>query len=161
MKVRYAGVTWFALTTAAVADAGAQVVSPGHKAPAARFANPDRVAAHKAMPVIVETDQATCSAQFDPTGTAKFVTACDIAKSALVTRGVSYRTRDSADGQTRVIAGPNVAAIASGEGLSGPDLKALKAKSADAINAELGDFLKRAVPLPANGHSHAMDQDRC
>jgi hypothetical protein len=86
----------------------------------AQAANPDRVAAHKAMPVVVETDQATCSAQFDPTGTAKFVSACDIAKSALVTRGVSYVTRDSADGQTRVIAGPNVAEIASGEGLPAP-----------------------------------------
>jgi len=103
----------------------------------AQAANPDRVAAHKAMPVIVETDQATCSAQFDPTGTAKFVTACDIAKSALVTRGVSYDTRDSTDGQTRVIAGPNAATIASGEGLPGPELKALKAKSAEEINAEL------------------------
>jgi MFS family permease len=103
----------------------------------AEAANPDRVAAHKAMPVIVETNQATCSAQFDPTGTAKFVTACDIAKSALVTRGVSYDTRDSTDGQTRVIAGPNVATTASGEGLPGPELKALKAKSAEDINAEL------------------------
>jgi MFS family permease len=103
----------------------------------AQAANPDRVAAHKTMPVIVETDQSTCSAQFDPTGTAKFVTACDIAKSALVTRGVSYQTRDSADGQTRVIAGPNVADIPSGEGLPGPELKVLKSKSADAINAEL------------------------
>jgi MFS family permease len=103
----------------------------------AQAANPDRVAAHKAMPVVVETDQATCSAQFDPTGTAKFVSACDIAKSALVTRGVSYVTRDSADGQTRVVAGPNVAEIASGEGLPAPELKALKTKSADAINVEL------------------------
>ena len=103
----------------------------------AQAANPDRVAAHKAMPVIVETDQATCSAQFDPTGTAKFVSACDIAKSALVTRGISYSTRDSADGQTRVIAGPNVATIAGGEGLPAAELKALKAKSADTINVEL------------------------
>jgi MFS family permease len=103
----------------------------------AQAVNPDRVAAHKAMPVIVETGQATCSAQFDPTGTAKFVTACDIAKSALVTRGISYSTRDSGDGQTRVIAGPNVTTIASGEGLPGPELKALKAQSADAINAQL------------------------
>jgi MFS family permease len=103
----------------------------------AQAANPDRVAAHKAMPVIVETVPATCSAQFDPTGTAKFVSACDIAKSALVTRGISYTTRDSADGLTRVVAGPNVATIAGGEGLPGPELKALKAKSAEAINNEL------------------------
>src|SRR6185503_2070761 len=103
----------------------------------AQAANPALVAAQKATPVIVETDVATCSAQFDPTGTAKFTSACDIAKSALVSRGVSYQTRSSADGQTRVVAGTNAAPIAGGEGLSGADLKALKAKSAEAINAEL------------------------
>ena len=103
----------------------------------AQASNPALVAAQKATPVIVETDVATCSAQFDPTGTAKFTSACDIAKSALVSRGVSYTTRASGDGQTRVIAGQNVAPIAGGEGLSGADLKTLKAKSAEAINAEL------------------------
>ena len=41
-------------------------------------------------PVVVDTDPATCSVQFDPVGTAKFVSACDIAKSALVTKGISY-----------------------------------------------------------------------
>ncbi|MCL6741046.1 MFS transporter [Sphingomonas sp. RB56-2] len=103
----------------------------------AQAANPDRVAAREAMPVIVETDPATCSAQFDPTGTAKFVTACDIAKSALIGRGVSYKTRASADGMTSVHAGPNKTLIADGEGLPGADLKALKAKSATDIDAVL------------------------
>ena len=103
----------------------------------ARAANPALVAAQQSTPVIVETDQATCSAQFDPTGTAKFVSACDIAKSALVSRGVAYSTRSSMDGRTRVIAGQNVAPIAGGEGLPGPELKSLKAKSAEAISAEL------------------------
>jgi MFS family permease len=103
----------------------------------ARASNPALVAAQKATPVIVETELATCSAQFDPTGTARFVTACDIAKSALVSRGISYQTRPSPDGQTRVVAGTSVAPIAGGEGLPGPELKALKASSAEAINAEL------------------------
>ena len=103
----------------------------------AQAANPDRVAARNAMPVIVETDPASCSAQFDPTGTAKFVTACDIAKSALITRGVSYRTRASADGQTKVVAGPNATPITGGEGLPGPELKSLKTKSAADIDAVL------------------------
>jgi hypothetical protein len=103
----------------------------------AQTANPALADAQRATPVIVETDMTTCSAQFDPTGTAKFTSACDIAKSALVNRGVSYRTRPSADGQTRVVAGTNAAPIRDGKGLSGADLKALKAKSAEAINAEL------------------------
>ena len=103
----------------------------------ASAANPDRVAAREAMPIFVETNPATCSSQFDPTGTAKFASACDIAKSALITRGVSYRTREAADGQTRVVAGPNAVPIASGEGLPGAEIKALKTKSADSINAML------------------------
>ena len=103
----------------------------------AKAANPDRIAAREAMPIVVETDPSTCSAQFDPTGTAKFVTACDIAKSALITRGFSYKTHTSANGQTSVVAGPHVVPIASGEGLPAPELKALKAKSADAINVAL------------------------
>jgi MFS family permease len=103
----------------------------------AQAANPDRVAARNAMPVIVETDPATCSAQFDPTGTAKFTSACDMAKSALIGRGVSYKTRASGDGQTSVHAGPNVTPIADGNGLAGADLKALKTKSAADIDAVL------------------------
>jgi len=103
----------------------------------AQTANPDRVAARAATPIIVETDPATCSTQFDPTGTAKFATACDIAKSALINRGVSYQTRAAADGQTRVVAGAQSVPIASGEGLPGAELKALKTKSADAIGAAL------------------------
>ncbi|HET9336118.1 MAG TPA: MFS transporter [Sphingomicrobium sp.] len=103
----------------------------------AQASNPALVAAQEATPVIVETNPATCTAQFDPTGTAKFVTACDIAKSALVSRGVAYTTRASGDGQTRVVAGAHVTPIDGGEGLSSADLKALKARSAAAINAEL------------------------
>ena len=105
----------------------------------AQAANPDRVAALEAMPIVVETDPATCSAQFDPTGTAKFVTACDIAKSALVSRGVSYKTRTSTNGQTTVDVGPHSLPIATGEGLPGPELKALKTKTADAINVALAE----------------------
>jgi MFS family permease len=103
----------------------------------AQAANPARIAARQATPIIVETNPESCSAQFDPTGTAKLATACDIAKGALITRGVSYTTRASADGQTRVLAGPQVASIAGGEGLPGSELKALKAKSVDAINKTL------------------------
>ena len=118
----------------------------------AQAANPRLVAAQQATPVVVETDLSTCTAQFDPTGTAKFTSACDIAKSALVSRGISYKTRASADGQTRVVAGSQVAPIASGEGLAGPELKSLKANSADAINAELAGagYPKSADPAEAN-----------
>src|SRR6476619_5583321 len=103
----------------------------------AEAANPALVAAQHSTPIFVETDPATCSVQFDPVGTAKFVSPCDIAKSALVTKGISFTTRRSSDGRTYVIVGTERVSISGGEGLSGPDLKALKTKTGDAIGAEI------------------------
>jgi MFS family permease len=103
----------------------------------ANAANPALVEAQAATPVIVETNQKSCSAQFDPIGTGKFVSACDIAKSTLVARGISFLTRSSGDGRTTVVIGTESIPIQGGEGLSRSDLKALKSKTADAIGAEL------------------------
>ncbi|HET9399273.1 MAG TPA: MFS transporter [Sphingomicrobium sp.] len=116
----------------------------------ARAANPAVVEAQARTPVVVETDLATCSSQFDPTGTAKFTSACDIAKSTLITRGVAYSTRASGDGQTRVVAGERVVSVSSGEGAA--DLKALKAEVASAINAEL-----EAVGYPKTADPEAVN----
>ena len=115
----------------------------------AQATNPALVAAQERTPVVVETDIATCSSQFDPTGTAKFTSACDIAKSTLITRGVAYTTRASADGSTRVLAGERSVAVASGEGAA--DLKALKAGVASAVNAEL-----EAVGYPKSADPNAV-----
>ncbi|HZQ12569.1 MAG TPA: MFS transporter [Pseudolabrys sp.] len=54
------------------------------------FVNPKLEAAIASAPVTVIADPAECSFQFNPVGTAKFTTSCDIAKSALVTRSVNY-----------------------------------------------------------------------
>ena len=54
------------------------------------FANPALEAAQVASPVVVVTDPTGCSVQFNPVGTAKFTSPCDIAKAALVKRGVPY-----------------------------------------------------------------------
>jgi MFS family permease len=118
----------------------------------AAAANPELVAAQESTPVIVETDPATCSVQFDPLGTAKFVSPCDIAKSALVTKGVSFTTRPVTNGHTRVVIGTEAVPIAGGEGLAGPDLKALKAKTGDAIGNELleAGYPKSADPARSN-----------
>jgi hypothetical protein len=118
----------------------------------AAAANPALVEAQNATPVIVVTNPATCSVQFDPVGTAKFTSACDIAKSILVTKGVSFRTRNSNDAQTQVIIGTEALPIADGTGLSGTELKALKAKTAAALGAELqlAAYPKSADPARAN-----------
>jgi MFS family permease len=55
------------------------------------FVNPKLERALASAPVTVTADPAECSFQFNPVGTAKFTTSCDIAKSALVTRSVNYQ----------------------------------------------------------------------
>jgi MFS family permease len=118
----------------------------------AAAANPALVEAQAATPVIVETDPNSCSIQFDPVGTAKFTSPCDIAKSALVTRGISFMTRTSPDANTRVVIGTEAVPIPSGDGLASADLKALKARTAGAIGTELlaAGYPKSADPAQAN-----------
>jgi MFS family permease len=115
-------------------------------------ANPALVEAQQSTPVVVQTDPRTCSVQFDPVGTAKFTSACDIAKSTLVTRGVSFATAPSTDGRTRVIIGTEAVPVQGGEGLSREELKAFKARTSDAINDELlaADYPKTADPAHTN-----------
>ena len=78
----------------------------------AAAANPALVEAQNSTPIFVVTNPATCSVQFDPVGTAKFASACDIAKSILVTKGVSFNTRSLRGRQTSVIIGTETVPIA-------------------------------------------------
>jgi len=115
-------------------------------------ANPRLVEAERSTPIFVETDPSTCSVQFDPVGTARFVSACDIAKSTLVTKGISFNTRRSLDGRTYVIVGTERVPVPGGEGLSGVGLKTLKAKTTGTISDELqaAGYPKEADPKYAN-----------
>jgi MFS family permease len=54
------------------------------------FANPDLEAAIETSPIVVVASPDDCHFQFNPTGTAKFTSSCDILKAALVNRGVPY-----------------------------------------------------------------------
>jgi hypothetical protein len=59
------------------------------------FANPALEAAVETAPVVVLADDAQCSVQFNPIGTSKFTSPCDIAKAALVKRGIPYTNQQS------------------------------------------------------------------
>jgi hypothetical protein len=63
------------------------------------YANPALEAAERAAPVTVVADPATCSVQFNPVGTSKFTSPCDVAKSALVRRGVPYENEAGPPGR--------------------------------------------------------------
>jgi len=66
-------------------------------------ANPALAAASASSPVTVIADPATCSFQFDPIGKTQFRSACDVAKSALASAGVSYETRAPAPGEAAAV----------------------------------------------------------
>ncbi len=54
------------------------------------YANPALEAAQRSAPVTVVADPSDCSVQFNPVGTSKFTSSCDVAKAALVRAGVPY-----------------------------------------------------------------------
>jgi MFS family permease len=62
------------------------------------FANPALEKALSASPVTVIADPSECSFQLKLTGTEKFTTSCDIAKSALVARSVNYKNQPAPAG---------------------------------------------------------------
>ena len=75
------------------------------------YANPALETAERVAPVTVAADPASCSVQFDPVGKSKFTSACDVAKAALVKRGVPYanETRPSSvGGEAQVRVGSTV-----------------------------------------------------
>ena len=66
-------------------------------------ANPDLAAAQARSKVVVLADPAECSFQFNPTGTAKFTSSCDVAKQVLAARSVSYDNEAAPAGAPAVI----------------------------------------------------------
>ena len=74
------------------------------------FANPALEAAQRTAPVTVEVPSTQhpdndCSVQFNPVGTSKFSSPCDVAKAALVKRGVPYSNFTSFTGVTSIRVG--------------------------------------------------------
>jgi hypothetical protein len=110
------------------------------------YANPALADAQERAPVTVTADPAFCSVQFNPVGTSKFTSACDIAKSALVKRGVPYSNEDPT-GRVSVSTGPHYDAyvdvgstVIPSYDATAPDAKAQGA----AFDAALGAALKTA-----------------
>ena len=54
------------------------------------YANPALEAAEQKAPIVVIANPDECSFQFNPVGTAKFTSSCDVAKSALAKSGLNY-----------------------------------------------------------------------
>ena len=83
------------------------------------YANPAIEQAQKSAPVTVVADPKDCSFQFNPVGTAKFTTSCDIAKSFLARNSVNYENVPGTPGDTaKVMIGDKEVASFEGKGLS-------------------------------------------
>lgn len=81
-------------------------------------ANPALAAAQVRNQVLVVVDPAGCSFQFNPTGTARFASPCDIAKQVLAAHSVSYRTEPpQGQGQAVVRIGGTELAVPATQGL--------------------------------------------
>ena len=68
-----------------------------------KAANPDLAAAQAKNKVIVTADPNECSFQFNPTGTVKFTSSCDIAKQVLAGASVSYENAAAPAGTVATI----------------------------------------------------------
>jgi hypothetical protein len=64
----------------------------------AEIANPALTAANESVKVAVLANPAECSFQFNPVGTAKFTSGCDVAKGTLARSSVVYTQEDVAPG---------------------------------------------------------------
>jgi MFS family permease len=81
------------------------------------FGNPALERAIATAPVVLVADPATCSFQFNLTGTSKFTTPCDVAKSKLASLSVSYNIQAAPAGSAPTI-------MVGGKPVALPDLAA-------------------------------------
>jgi MFS family permease len=112
------------------------------------FANPALENAMATSPATITADLSECTFQFNPTGTAKFTSSCDIAKQVMANNSASYTT----------VAGPagSVAKVKIGE----TEIESYNAKglAPDELKAKAGAFSKAVVDdLRAAGYPAKAD----
>jgi MFS family permease len=104
------------------------------------YANPALEAAQEKSPVTVVADPATCTFQFDPIGKAKFLSSCDIAKSALVKSGISYENEVAPAGAVAVVKiGDKTVNSFEGAGLPADEFKAKSKQFSETLSAAIKD----------------------
>ena len=105
-----------------------------------KAANPDLAAAQAKNKVVVTADPKECSFQFNPTGTVKFTSSCDVAKQVLSANSVSYDNAVGAAGEPATIKiGDTVIASYKATGLPADEAKKkdveFKKATTDALKA--------------------------
>ena len=116
-------------------------------------ANPDLAAAQAKNQVVVTADPAECSFQFNPTGTQKFTSSCDIAKQVLAGASVSYENAVAPAGTPATIKIGSVAIPSySAKGLPAEEAKKLDVafKKAVADDLKAAGYPSKADPAKVN-----------
>jgi predicted MFS family arabinose efflux permease len=104
----------------------------------ANAANPALARAAAQAPVRIGADPADCSLQFDPLGTKRFASSCDIAKRALARAGVGYEMEPAAAGRpARITIGSEV--------IESVDARRLAPAAAQTVEAEVERRLLAAL----------------
>ncbi|TXC66886.1 MHS family MFS transporter [Piscinibacter aquaticus] len=117
-------------------------------------ANPDLAAAQAKNKVVVVADPAECSFQFNPTGTVKFTSSCDIAKQVLAANSVSYENETAAAGTPATIKiGETVIASYTSKGIPADEAK----KKDGEFKKAVSDTLK-AAGYPAKADPAKMNK---
>ena len=113
--------------------------------------NPALESATANAPIVVTADPKECSFQFNPVGTSKFTTSCDIAKAALSKAGLNYSNVEAPQGTMATIkVGEQVVNSVNGKD---PDAKAQTA----AFEKNLSGTLK-AAGYPAKADPAQMNK---
>lgn len=107
-------------------------------------ANPALAAAQANAPVAVQANPDQCAVQFNPVGTSAFTASCDIAKTALVRRGIPYRNV-AASGTARIEVGSRLIESFEGTAPGADTSRARFDAELDAALAEAG-YPKSASP---------------
>ncbi|PQA85224.1 MFS transporter [Limnohabitans sp. TS-CS-82] len=119
-----------------------------------KAANPDLYAAQQKNKVVVTADAAECSFQFNPTGTVKFTSSCDIAKQVLAASSVSYENAAGAAGTPATIKiGEVEIASYTSKGLPADESKAKAAEFKKAVAEAL-----KAAGYPAKADPAKVDK---
>lgn len=105
------------------------------------YANPALETAQLNAPVTVVADPKECQFQFNPTGTKKFTSSCDIAKAKLASMSVNYKNEEAPAGTPAVIkVGDTVLESYSAAGLPKDEAKAKE----DEFTGKLKELIKTA-----------------
>ncbi|MEO0317079.1 MAG: hypothetical protein RL404_756 [Pseudomonadota bacterium] len=117
------------------------------------YANPALEKAQMSSPVTVIADPAECQFQFNPTGTKKFTSSCDIAKAKLAAASVNYQNVAAPAGTTAVIkVGDKELASYSSAGLAKEDAAAKDKEFSDALKEMIKEagYPAKADPAQIN-----------